>query len=367
MTQIEKAKETLKKLLAKNTEIANANIELDKQVKENSEIIQTKDNEINSLKEQIQDLENQISSSNALLSEEQDKAAKAESEYKEELDKYQELDNQIEELEKLLKEKDQEIKKTETNTSQLTTNLDTKDSIIADLKQQLEALKATTVSQETHDKLAEAYEHLYAEKTKYCDDIIKCKNNLKESNDQNAILVKENNDLIAKISKMEEAHALELSTLRNRLKDLESIPSHTLEIEQLMEDKTELQRRNSELEAQITILRGQTINAVKPEDTSEKKYYRFGHVSDTVMQDVNRFINCLYEDIDDDWKGPYELKPVQSAAIKAGITEKAAEIFIQRLTDMTIGNTKIIFQAKENYVSNFSKSVIFKYINEIVM
>lgn len=367
MTQIEKAKDTLKKLLAKNTEITAANTKLNEQVKDYSETLQTKETEITSLKDQIKILESQISSSEALLTEEKNKAAKTEEEYKEKFDKYQLLDNQITELEELLKEKDQKIQKTETDTNQLTSSLDTKDSIIADLKQQIETLQSSTVSLETHTKLEEEYEHLCTEKNNYCDEIIRYKNNLKESNDQNVILTKENNSLITKISEMEENHAKELNILKNRIKDLESVPSHTLEIEQLISDKTELQRINAELETQITILRGQTINTVKPDDNSEKKYFRFGHVSDSVMQDVNTFINFLYEDIDDDWKGPYELKPIQSAALKAGITEKAAEIFIQRLMDMTLGKTKIIYKNKDHYVSNFSKSVIYKHINEIVM
>ena len=367
MTQIEKAKNTLKKLLAKNTEIAAVNTELNEQVKNYSETLQTKETEIISLKDQIKTLEEQVSSSEARLTEEKDRGAKAEAEYKEKFDKYQLLDSQINELELLLEEKDQKIKNTESNTTQLANSLDTKDSIIADLKQQINSLQASTVSLEVHTKLEEEYEHLCTEKNNYCDDIIKYKNNLKESNDQNAILIKENSSLITKISEMEEKHAKELNTLKSRIKDLESVPSHTLEIEQLMSDKTELQRINAELEAQITILRGQTINTIKPDDNSEKKYFRFGHVSDNVMRDVNTFISFLYEDIDDDWKGPYELKPIQNAAIKAGITEKAAEIFIQRLMDMTFGKTKIIYKNKDQYVSNFSKSVIYKYINEIVM
>lgn len=305
MTQIEKAKETLKKLLTKNTEITNTNVKLNEQVKGYSEILQTKETELVSLKNQIKVLEDKVSSSEALLTEEKNKATKTEEEYKEKFDKYQLLDNQITELEELLKEKDQKIQKTETDTNQLTSNLDTKDSIIADLKQQIANLKSSTVSLEEHTKLEEEYEHLCTEKNNYCDEIIRYKNNLKESNDQNVILTKENNSLITKISEMEESHVKELNTLKNRIKDLESVPSHTVEIEQLIADKAELQRINTELESQITVLRGQTINTIKPDDNSEKKYYRFGHVSDNVMQDVNKFINCLYEDIDDDWKGPY--------------------------------------------------------------
>ena len=367
MTQIEKAKETLKKLLAKNTEISNANSELNEQVKNYSETLQTKETEIASLKSQIEDLEKQVSSSEALLLEEKDKAAKVEQEYKEKVGKYQLLDSQITELEALLKEKDQEVKETETKVEQPIDNLVTKDSVIADLKNQLESLKSTTVSLELYNKLEEEYAHLNAEKNNYCDEVIKYKNSLKESNDQNIILTKENSDLIAKISEMEEAHAKELAMLKGRIKDLESVPSHTLEIEQLMADKVELQKANTELEKQITVLRGQAVSATEPETVSEKKYFRFGHVSDHVMRDVNTFINYLYEDIDDDWKGPYELKPMQYAALKAGISEKSAEVFIQRLSDMTLGKTKIICKNKDHYVSNFSKSVIYKYINEIVM
>ena len=367
MTQIEKAKETLKKLLTKNVEITDINTKLNEQVKDYSEILQTKETEIVSLKDQIKVLEDKVSSSETLLTEEKNKAVKAEEEYKEKFDKYQLLDNQITELEELLKEKDQKIQKTETDTNQLTSNLDTKDSIIKDLKQQISVLQSSTVPLEEHTKLEEKYEHLCTEKNNYCDEIIRYKNNLKESNDQNVILTKENNSLITKISEMEESHAKELNTLKSRIKDLESVPSHTVEIERLIADKTELQRINAELESQITVLRGQTINTIGPDDNSEKKYFRFGHVSDSVMQDVNKFINFLYEDIDDDWKGPYELKPIQSAAFKAGITEKAAEIFIQRLMDMTLGKTKIIYKNKDHYISNFSKSVIYKHINEIVM
>ena len=111
MTQIEKAKDTLKKLLAKNTEIAAVNTELNEQVKNYSETLQTKETEIISLKDQIKTLEEQVSSSKARLTEEKDRAAKAEAEYKEKFDKYQLLDSQINELELLLEEKDQKIKK----------------------------------------------------------------------------------------------------------------------------------------------------------------------------------------------------------------------------------------------------------------
>ena len=94
MTQIEKAKDTLKKLLAKNTEIAAVNTELNEQVKNYSETLQAKETEIISLKDQIKTLEEQVSSSKARLTEEKDRAAKAETEYKEKFDKYQLLDNQ---------------------------------------------------------------------------------------------------------------------------------------------------------------------------------------------------------------------------------------------------------------------------------
>ena len=88
MTQIEKAKDTLKKLLAKNTEITAANTKLNEQVKDFSETLQTKETEITSLKDQIKVLEGQVSSSEALLTEEKNKAAKTEEEYKEKFDKY---------------------------------------------------------------------------------------------------------------------------------------------------------------------------------------------------------------------------------------------------------------------------------------
>ena len=73
MTQIEKAKETLKKLLTKNVEITDINTKLNEQVKDYSEILQTKETEIVSLKDQIKVLEDKVSSSETLLTEEKNK------------------------------------------------------------------------------------------------------------------------------------------------------------------------------------------------------------------------------------------------------------------------------------------------------
>lgn len=131
---------------------------------------------------------------------------------------------------------------------------------------------------------------------------------------------------------------------------------------QTFEDREELLNKIKMLENEISILKqtnaelqdaidsqNQTV-AIKKDKTEH--YYRFGHTSQTVIDQVSLFIKALYNGIDDH-SAPYELMSKEYAAKKAEIDENTANVFLRRLCDMRINNKPILFITHNGKINSF--------------
>lgn len=139
----------------------------------------------------------------------------------------------------------------------------------------------------------------------------------------------------------------------------------------LTKEKQQLNETISALNAKIVELQTTQVADYKmvPDmntvNTSTKQiYYMFGHATEKIKDQLVRFISELYNGVDDT-HAPYQLISIETAALRAQISDKTRNVFIKRLYEMTSNNQHLIYDKDDHICSDFTRDYIIEYVTRL--
>lgn len=94
-------------------------------------------------------------------------------------------------------------------------------------------------------------------------------------------------------------------------------------------------------------------------------YYRFGHTHSSIKDQLVKFINELYNGINDT-HSPYELNNINSAAARAKISNKTKNVFVKRLYEMSNSGKSLIYNKENILYSDFTRDFLIDFTTAIV-
>lgn len=120
-------------------------------------------------------------------------------------------------------------------------------------------------------------------------------------------------------------------------------------------------------EAAIAEEKAEEIEDDEPVSPADKEliYYRFGHTHASIKDQLIRFINELYNGIDDT-HSPYELNNINSAAARSKISNKTKNVFVKRLYEMTNSGKPLIYNKDNILYSDFTRDFLIDFTTAIV-
>lgn len=99
-------------------------------------------------------------------------------------------------------------------------------------------------------------------------------------------------------------------------------------------------------------------------DPNQSVYYMFGHATEKIKNQLVSFITELYNGVDDT-HSPYQLISIETAALRAQISDKTRNVFIKRLYEMTSNGQHLIYDKDGHICSDFTRDYIIEYVTRL--
>lgn len=100
------------------------------------------------------------------------------------------------------------------------------------------------------------------------------------------------------------------------------------------------------------------------QDVNKQVYYMFGHATEKIKDQLVRFITELYNGVDDT-HAPYQLMSIETAALRAQISDKTRNVFIKRLYEMMTNGQHLIYDKDGHICSDFTRDFIIEYVTQL--